>query len=145
MRELIKQHPVVIEQDVSWSDMDAYQHVNNAVYFRYFEDVRIAYFEKAGINTHMERTNQGPILASTRCDFRAPLRFPDRIRIATDVTETRDNRFTMKYIVYSEKMDKVVAEGEALVVYYNYDLRRSCQVPEPILAAMTEMHAGTEG
>ena len=41
MQDLEKEYPVVIEQPLIWGDMDAYQHVNNTVYFRYFEDVRI--------------------------------------------------------------------------------------------------------
>ena len=142
MQEQIEQFPVFVEQDVSWSDMDAYQHVNNAVYFRYFEDVRIAYFEKVGVNAHMEATNQGPILASTRCDFRAPLQFPDKIRIATNVVEIHDKRFRMKYIVHSEQLGRAVAEGEALIVYYNYNDRKSCRIPGHISTAMRKLQAG---
>jgi len=48
MAGLADTHPFVISQDLIWRDMDAYQHVNNAVYFRYFEDVRMAFFESAG-------------------------------------------------------------------------------------------------
>lgn len=40
MENLKSGYPVVIGQDLVWSDMDAYQHINKAVYFRYFEDVR---------------------------------------------------------------------------------------------------------
>ena len=87
MEELTSKYPVVITQELLWRDMDAYQHINNAVYFRYFEDARIAYFGKAGIEEHMKATGVGPILASTRCDFRAPLTFPDSIQIATVVSE----------------------------------------------------------
>ena len=42
-----------IEIPVIWGDMDAFQHVNNTVYFRYFENVRIEYFELVGINRLM--------------------------------------------------------------------------------------------
>src|SRR5262245_7570674 len=40
--------PVVIDQDVRWGDLDAYGHVNNTVFFRFFESARIAYFEAIG-------------------------------------------------------------------------------------------------
>ena len=46
MNELLTDYPIVITQEVIWADMDAYRHVNNAVYFRYFESARMAYFEK---------------------------------------------------------------------------------------------------
>ena len=38
MNQLDKEYPVVLSQDVIWGDMDAFGHINNTVYFRYFED-----------------------------------------------------------------------------------------------------------
>ena len=46
MEKLLQNYPVVIEIPVAWGDMDAFQHVNNVTYFKYFESARIAYFEK---------------------------------------------------------------------------------------------------
>lgn len=49
MNPLNEQYPIVLSQDLIWGDMDAFEHVNNTVYFRYFEDARLAYFEKLGM------------------------------------------------------------------------------------------------
>ena len=46
MEKLTERYPVVIEIPVAWGEMDAFQHLNNIVYFRYFESARIAYFER---------------------------------------------------------------------------------------------------
>src|SRR5687767_1167703 len=54
---------VTVEIPVQWGDMDAFGHVNNTVYFRWFESARIAYFEKIGLNERMRRDRKGPILA----------------------------------------------------------------------------------
>jgi len=136
MDKLKEKYPLVLSQDLIWSDMDAYQHINNAVYFRYFEDARIAFFEKINVIGHMEKTQVGPILASTRCDFRAPLTYPDKIQIATVAEGIATKYFKMKYIVYSERLNKVAAEGEGLVVYYDYQRGKSCEIPEVILSAI---------
>src|SRR5262249_44770182 len=40
--------PVIVELPVVWGEMDAYRHVNNAVYFRYFESARLEYFRRLG-------------------------------------------------------------------------------------------------
>ena len=48
MQELLDAYPVIIEIPIAWGDMDAFQHVNNTVYFRHFESARLAYFEKIG-------------------------------------------------------------------------------------------------
>ena len=44
MSEVLQGYPVTVEIPVAWGDMDAYGHVNNTMYFRYFETARIAYF-----------------------------------------------------------------------------------------------------
>ncbi len=141
MDDLKEKYPVVIRQNLLWRDMDAYQHINNAVYFRYFEDVRIAYFEKVRVNEYIKGTNIGPILASTSCNFRVPLTYPDVVRIATVVEDIESKRFKMKYIVYSESLNKVAAEGEGLIVYYNYRQHISCEIPAIILSAINTLQA----
>jgi acyl-CoA thioester hydrolase len=42
LRRLLETFPVVVEMDVAWADMDYFRHVNNTVFFRYFESARIA-------------------------------------------------------------------------------------------------------
>ncbi len=145
MDDLTGKYPIVLSQDVIWRDLDAFQHVNNAVYFRYFEDARMAYFERTGILAHKEATNIGPILASTKCDFRAPLSYPDRIQIATCVEDVKDKRFTMKYFVFSQKIGGLAAEGEGLIVYYDYAAGKSCHVPQKIENAINTIERESRG
>jgi len=128
--------PVVISQDLSWGDMDAFQHINNTVYFRYFEDIRIAYFDKIKVVEFKERSHFGPILASTRCDFRIPLAYPDTVHIGALVEDIQRKRFKMKYHVYSQRLGQLAAEGEGLIVYYDYHRQKSCEIPPTIIAAI---------
>jgi len=143
MDELSENYPLVLSQDLVWSDMDAYQHINNAVYFRYFEDARIAFFLRAKLIDYKEKTHIGPILASTRCDFRAPLTFPDTIQVAARVEDIKQKTFKMKYAVYSEKLEKVAAEGEGLIVYYDYQRGESCEIPADILSTINAFQPNT--
>ncbi len=143
MSDLRGRYPVVLSRTLSWSDMDAFQHVNNAMYFRYFEDARIEYFSQAGLIEHKDKTQLGPILASTSCNFRAPLTFPDTIQIAAVIDEFRRKTFRMKYFVYSEKLAQVAAEGEGLIVYYDYAHEKSCEIPEVILSAIQSIQPAT--
>lgn len=131
--EFEKRFPVITEQPVQWGEMDAFQHVNNVVYFQYFENARLAYFEKTGVNEHKEATGIGPILASTKCDYKAPLTYPDTIKIGATIEELAEKRFLMHYAVWSTNQQKVVAEGEGLVVYFDYNAGKSCPVPEQIV------------
>ena len=136
MHDSLKNYPVVMQQEVIWSDMDAYQHVNNSVYLRYFEDSRMSLFEKCGAVEYMLEHQVGPILASTTCNFRAPLTYPDTIHIAAGIVEIKTRTLKMNHAVYSEKLDKLAAEGEGLVVFYDYKRGHSCEIPAVIVSAL---------
>ena len=138
--ELEKTFPICVARDVRWGDMDAFQHVNNSVYFRYFEDARIAYFTGTGVTESTGTPNgAGPILASTSCRFKAPLTYPDTVHIGARVVTLGDDRFTMEYAVLSESLGRVVAKGEAVVVAFDYDAMRKTQVQPQWRAAIEKI------
>ena len=85
MKEQIKAYPVINEIPIAWGDMDAFQHVNNVVYFRHFESARISYFERIKFIEVMKKTGIGPILASTQCRYKIPLTYPDKITVGAKV------------------------------------------------------------
>jgi acyl-CoA thioester hydrolase len=132
MKELLETYPVVYETPVAWGEMDSLQHVNNIVYFRYFESARMAYFDRLDFWTYMAETGIGPILASTQCRFRAPLTYPDTVSVGTKVSEVEDDRFLMKYVVVSQGLGRVAAEGEGMIVSYDYRALRKAPLPEEI-------------
>jgi acyl-CoA thioester hydrolase len=136
MTDWKKTYPVLLQQDVIWGDMDAFGHVNNTVYFRYFEDVRIAYFDRAGVFDYKQKNNIGPILAASHCNFKLPLSYPDRLQIAARASIVSAKKINMHYIVYSEAFGAIAAEGEGLVVYYDYAADKSCAIPETIVTAI---------
>jgi acyl-CoA thioester hydrolase len=129
MDNLLKHCPVVIETPVAWGQMDAFRHLNNTAYFRFFESARIAYFERLDLLSYMEATGVGPILASTNCRFRIPLTYPDTVSIGARVSEMETDRFTMEYYVVSHSHQKVAAEGTGLIVCFNYKKNKKTAVP----------------
>src|SRR3954471_3062293 len=88
--------PVVIEQDIAWGDMDSYAHVNNVVYFRYFENARIVYLERIGWTRSKEELGLGPVAASTQARFRKPLSYPDHIWVGARMVEMKEDRITIE-------------------------------------------------
>lgn len=120
MEALLSGYPVTIEIPVAWGEMDAFQHVNNVVYFRYFESARIAYFDAIDMLSVMAETGVGPILAETRCRYRIPLTFPDTVRVGARVSGLAPKGFTMQYTVASRRHGKIAAEGEGRIVTLNY-------------------------
>ena len=131
MEDLLTEYPVIVECLVIWGDMDAYQHVNNTVYFRYFETVRIAFFDRIGFEEVKNETGIGPILASTQCRFRLPLTYPDTVSIGARVIDVLEDRLTMLYRVVSHMHKKIAAEGDGLLMAYDY--KGMCRASFPAL------------
>lgn len=130
MSEHLHDYPVTIEIPVAWGEMDAFRHVNNTVYFRYFESVRMVYFERIGLLDILCETGVGPILATTRCDFKFPLTYPDRVDVGTRVSEIGEDRFTMMYHVFSQQAGRTAARGEGVIVSYDYGAGGKCPLPD---------------
>lgn len=130
MNELLTGFPVVIDIPVAWGEMDALRHVNNIVYFRYFESARIAYFEKLRFWEFMNQTGVGPILASIQCKFKIPLTYPDTVSVGTRIPSMEQDRFVMEYRAVSHKSQAIAAEGEGVVVSYNYRESKKTPLPE---------------
>ena len=132
-------YPVTIRIPIQWGDMDAFGHVNNTVFFRYFESARIAYLERCGFLSSYERDRIGVILHSTSCRFRLPLFHPDSVLVGGRVTEVTTDRFTMGYVVVSEAAGRVAGEGSGVIVSYDYDRGRKCPIPADIRKMIDEL------
>ena len=132
MEELISAYPVVIEIPIAWGDMDAFQHVNNIVYFKHFESARISYFEKIHFPEAMNKTGIGPILASTQCRYKIPLTYPDYVTVGAKVDTIEKERFIMKYAVISHRHEKIAALGEGVLVTFDYQNNKKTLSPDEI-------------
>ncbi len=139
MSENLTKFPVVIEIPILWGYMDAYQHVNNVIFFRFFESVRIAYFDRIGFTTLKKAIGIGPILASTECKYKIPLKYPDKVSIGAKISDLEEDRFTMKYILISHQLNKLAAEAKAIVVSYDYKNDQKVPIPQEIITKIIEL------
>jgi acyl-CoA thioester hydrolase len=139
---LLADYPVVVHLPLHWGEMDAFGHLNNVVYFRYFETARIHYFERCGFMATYEEDRIGAILHSTSCRFRRPLHFPDTVLAGARVTDLGEDRFTMGYRVVSVAEEVVAAEGTGLIVSFDYRARAKAPVPEGVRRAIREIETG---
>jgi len=126
--------PVVVEMDVAWGDMDAFAHVNNVVYFRYFENARIAYLDRVGWMRSREETGLGPIVASTSARYRKPLSYPDHLLVGVRAGELQSDRVTIEYRLVSARWDAVATDGQAVVV----------PIPDAVRAAIIELEGARQ-
>ena len=112
--------PVVLPIRVAWGEMDAFQHVNNVSYIRYFESARIAYMEAMKMEANIKKSPVGPILGDIYCRYRRPVVYPDTLHIGTKISEIQDFGFIMEYQAYSEKQQTVTTLGHCKIVMIDY-------------------------
>lgn len=141
MQDELARYPVVVEVPVAWGEMDAFGHVNNIVYFRYFETARIAYFERLDVPEFLARDPVGPILAETACRFRAALSYPDTVSVGARVESVGEDRFVMRYAVSSRRLGRLAAVGEGTLVCFDYRQNKKAPVPERLRGRIAEIEA----
>ncbi len=132
------EYPVAVELPVAWGEMDAFGHVNNIVFFRYFESARIEYFLRLGLTDHMKETGIGPILAETSCRYITPLQFPDTVTVHAGIDSISESGFTMEYLIVSKNAGEA-ARGTGRVVIYDYNKNTKTAIPDTIRKAIEEL------
>lgn len=131
--------PVSIEIPVAWGEMDALNHVNNVVYFRYFETVRIEYLRRIGMLDVLSTAGVGPVLAETSARYRRPVTFPDTLRAEARVIELDEHGFTMEYRILSQAQQRVTTEGSARVVMVDFGTGRRAPLGEALTQRVLQL------
>jgi acyl-CoA thioester hydrolase len=119
---------LVVPMRARFRDTDAMGHVNNAIYFTYFEEARAAYFREV---TNLRSYNDvAIILAHTRCDFRSPLYTGEEFDVGVRVDRIGRKSFDMSYRAVERGDERVLAEGTSVQVAFDYAAHASVAVPE---------------
>jgi len=128
--------PVSLDIAVAWSEMDAYQHVNNTVYLRWCESARIAYFLRADMLSRKEQDGIGPIMARQCIDYRRQVAYPDTVRVEVGVTRIGGSSFDMRYRIWSQAQQAEVASADSVIVLVDYRTGKSTPVDAGLRAAI---------
>ncbi|MGV8836193.1 acyl-CoA thioesterase [Cellvibrio sp.] len=113
---------------VRWGDMDAYGHVNNTLYFRYFEEARFMWMLEKGLPL---KSDTHPVVVTIGCTFLRPIFHPETLRIDVFISEPGRSSFMVKYKVYTASQpDTPAAEGYSKVVWVSSVDGRSVPLPD---------------
>ena len=121
---------------VRWGDLDAMGHVNNTVYFRYFETLRIDWLTRVRALPNPEGV--GPVMANGFCNFVRQIEFPGEIvarhYVAAPKPDAKslDTYFTL---AMDDAPDLVCANGGATLVWLDFPNKRTVALPDDLRAA----------
>lgn len=123
---------------VRWADMDAFGHVNNAVYFTYCESARMSLFEQLNLEGLREHPHHGPALVHASCDFHRQVHHPAELDVGVRVVEVGRRSFNLEYGIFLHGEETLVAEGKSAVVWVDYDAGRAVPMPAGLRDALHE-------
>lgn len=117
--------------ELRFSDLDAYGHVNSAVYFTYLETARIKLF--AG--SFREITEQGifTVVARAECEFKIPIVYSDTVIVTLRITNIGRSSFDLEYRLH-DGMDKTYATARTTMVCFDNVKKSTVPLPESIKA-----------
>ena len=118
--------------------MDAFGHVNNVVYIRWFESARIDLLNTIQSSVTMAAGGVGPILVSVKCDYKRQLHFPDIVHVGSRVSNVGKTSIDVEHSVYSQQQEKVVATGISVLVVFDYDANRPVRIPDDVRQQITQ-------
>ena len=115
--------PHQCSKQIEYRDLDAYGHVNNTVYFSFYEEIRIRTWRKTANEEMFGAKGIAPVLQDTWTHFRMPLQLFDTIHIGMQLEDAVPEKASMvhRYCVWSEKYGAVAAEGGATLVLCDFD------------------------
>lgn len=107
-------------------------HVNNAVYFTYFEQARIVAADTLGLRRALEDAGLGLILAHGSCDYKAPVKFGDVVDVRVTIGSIGRSSFTLDYEARRLKDEVVVALGKSVQAVFDYGVEKTTPIPDAL-------------
>lgn len=120
-----------------WMDNDVYAHVNNVVYYSYFDTVVNGFLVERGL-LDIERSPVIGLVVETACRFFQPMAFPDTVHGGMRVAHL--GRRSVRYeIALFRNDDETAAQGHFVHVYVQRATRRAAELPGPTREALARL------
>ncbi len=123
-----------------WMDNDVYGHVNNVVYYSYFDTVVNEHLVRAG-GLDIEESPAIGIVVETRCRFHKSLSFPDVVDAGLRVAKLGNSSVTYEIGLFRRGDEEAAATGHFVHVWVDRATRRPTPVPARIRSALSALMA----
>lgn len=112
-----------------WADNDAYGHVNNTVFYQWFDSAVNGWMVEQGM---LDIATGDPIglVVQTQCTYFAPLAFPNAVEVGVRVSELSRSSIRYRIGVFGEGQERAAAQGEFVHVVVDRANRRPVEIPD---------------
>jgi acyl-CoA thioester hydrolase len=139
MRLELPEHKRLVHQmviPIRWGDMDAMGHVNNTVYFRYLETVRIDWFRSIGCAPAPQ--GEGPVIVNAFCNFYKQLEYPGDILAKMYVSDPGRTTFeSWCTLERSDRPGEVCSAGGATTIWVDFPRQKAVPLPDWVRALVS--------
>ena len=120
---------------IRWGDMDALGHVNNIMYFRYFEQVRLSWHESLGSQA-LGTEDTGFVIVDNHAEYLKPLVYPATITVSMGGHSPGRSSFISSYTISDDTT--LYTRGSAKIVWIDITLNKSKPMPDNIRQLLAE-------
>ena len=131
-------HPVTLKLRIDWSELDYFGHVNNVSFFKYIQAARVHYWEQIGLTALYEQTNNGPLLASCKCDFKMPLFYPGNVIIRSGISFIGTTSFGISHQLLNGH-GAIAALADDVLVMYDFTKEEKIAFPQDLRNRVSEL------
>ncbi|MCW8858150.1 MAG: acyl-CoA thioesterase [Deltaproteobacteria bacterium] len=115
--------------EIRFADLDAYGHVNNAMFFTYLETARVKLFQDR-FGGFLEGDLMF-LVVRAECDYRLPIELNDPLQISVYVDQVRHSSFDFSYRLH-DGAGRVFAEAKTVMVSYDPKIKKPVAIPPEI-------------
>lgn len=123
-----------------WMDNDAYGHVNNVVYYSWFDTVVNQFLISNGV-LNIETSPVIGLVIETQCNYLASVAFPDVVEAGVSVTRLGNSSVRYEVGIFKNDEDSAAAQGHFVHVYVDRHSRRPTPIPEPMRQLLQTIQA----
>ena len=127
-----------------WMDNDVYGHVNNVVYYSFFDTV-VNKFLIDGNSLDIESSGVVGLVVETQCQYFRPIRFPDTVDAGIRVAKLGSSSVRYEVGLFRNEDEDAAAQGHFVHVYVDRASGRPTSIPEVarrLLSTLLRSHAG---
>ena len=121
-----------------WMDNDVYQHVNNVVYYSWFDTAVNQYLVEAGALDIAASPVIG-LVVETHCEYFSPVAFPDTVHVGVRVARLGNSSVRYELAVFRNDAAQASAQGHFVHVYVDRVTHRPTALPAPLRAALDHL------
>lgn len=134
----IDEYGYVADVTTRWTDNDVYGHVNNAVFYQYFDSVANRFLiEEGGLDIH--NSDVIGLVVESGCEYHAPIEYPAALRVGLRVDRLGNRSVTYGLAVFTRDVGVAVAHGYFSHVFVDRETRRPVAMPARLRTALERL------